>query len=161
MNCTHQLTFTPERQNALRDAYISKPEVRRALIGTAEIQDSSVLPKDAKQEDRGLLNSAAHLDIAKFGISNVMHDVHCAFYILFPGQYATQKGLVNVAQHHGELTSENMWTSEQGRTDFTPNEGSNVTVATGIKNPDKLFGEFLNSMQTVLPPQQVAGRKQE
>lgn len=157
MNCTHQLTVTPERQKALVDAYPVRTDVRRALVGIPDIQTGRKKPEEVDQKDRGLVNSPAHLEREKFDIESVMHDIHCAFYILYPEEYIVQSGNVEVKRHQGVLTSDNMWDSDQGQTVFTPDETSNLKVATGIEDPDKLFGIFKDSLTAVIPPEKAAG----
>lgn len=152
MNCTHQLTFTLKRQMALVNLYSTDEYVRRALVGELDIQNGKINPINAAQRDLGLMNTPARLDATKFKIDSVMHDIHCAFYILYPDEYETQKGVVDVKLHDGVLTSENMWNSEQGMTTFTPDNNSNLKVATKLKDPNKLFGIFINSISKIIPP---------
>lgn len=152
MNCTHQLTMTPERQKQLVSQYRNKSDIRRALIGTTAIQNGDIAPEDAEQMERGLMNGPAHLDREKFDIDSVMHDIHCALYILHPEEYETQQGQVSVRQHTSELTSDTMWDSDQGQTDFTADAESTLRVATGIKNADTLFDVFTESLARINPP---------
>ncbi len=158
MNCTHQLTFTPERQKQLMQTYKNNPKIRRALMGEPDIQNNILKPEDVDPSQRGLLNGPAHLDREKFNIDSVMHFIHCALYVLHPEEYQTECGTVNVRTHQGELNSENMWDSDQGQTDFTPNPESRLKVATKILNPSNLFNVFEKSLQAILPPQRLQGR---
>ena len=77
MNCTHQLTVTPEREAAVAAAFQSNPKVKNALIG--------------------MMTAPRALEMKKFGIPPVMHDVNCALYLLHPEQYQTQNGHVTVS----------------------------------------------------------------
>ncbi len=150
MNCTHQLTFTPERHKEILDIFRQDPYVLRALLGTEAIQNGEVKPHDAKMFDRGILNAPADLDMLKFGIDPVMHDVNCALYLLHPDQYETRRGHIKVSLHEGELTSDNMWGSTQGYSEFIPDNTSNLEVAIAIRNGDYLFGVVAQSFKNVL-----------
>jgi len=90
MNCTHQLTFTPERQNRLREVFSKNTDAGEKIIG--------------------MMRAAERLDQIKFKSYNVMHDVHTALYLHDATQYMGQRGPVLVA------TDEDL----KGRTDFTP-----------------------------------------
>jgi len=150
MNCTHQLTFTPERHKEILEIFKQDQYVLRALLGTEAIQNGEVKPHDAGSLDRGILNAPADLDMSKFGIDPVMHDVNCALYLLHPDQYETRRGRIKVSLHEGELTSDNMWGSTQGYSQFIPDNTSNLEVAIAIRNVDYLFWVVAQSFKNVL-----------
>jgi purine nucleosidase len=134
MNCTQQLTVTPQRQAAIAQTYLTNPTVKNALLG--------------------MMTAPAELDRAKFNISPVMHDINCALYLLHPEGYDTVRGDVNVLPKDGVEWPK----TKMGHTEFSENPQSNVTVATGIKNPDKFFDVFMESITARIPPQRQAGR---
>lgn len=150
MNCTHQLTLTPERHRAIFNSFAGNESVLRALLGTEDIQMGKVKPHEADPRDLGLLNAPASLDMSKFGISPVMHDVHCALYMLYPEQYEVVRGKVLVNVHDGEVNDQNMWGLTHGRTEFVRDDKSNLEVATGVKDPELLFKKVLGSLEFLL-----------
>jgi purine nucleosidase len=150
MNCTHQLTLTPERHNAIFDSFVDDEYVLRALLGTEKVQSGEQQPHNASQRDLGLLNAPASFDMTKFGISPVMHDVHCALFMLYPEQYEVVRGRIEVKVHESEVNDENMWGLTHGRTEFVQDNSSNLEVATGVKDPDLLFKKVLQSFEFLL-----------
>ena len=88
MNCTQQLSFTPERRNRVAEAFAPRPDLHEPLLT--------------------MLSAAQALDQAKFGADAFMHDVHCALYTLYPELYQTQHGAVHVATDR----------EKRGRTEF-------------------------------------------
>jgi inosine-uridine nucleoside N-ribohydrolase len=150
MNCTHQLTLTPERHQAIFDSFAGNESVLRALLGTEDIQRGNVQPDEANPLDLGLLNAPASLDMRKFGISPVMHDVHCALYMLYPEQYEVVRGRVDVNVHDGEVNDRNMWGLTHGRTEFVRDDNYNLEVATGVRDPELLFRKVLESFEYLL-----------
>ena len=150
MNCTHQLTLTPARHRELRDAFKGNELVLRALLGTKPVQNEKVKPHEADPLDLGLLNAPARLDMGKFGIDPVMHDVNCALYMLHPEQYKVVHGRVAVEVHDGEVNDENMWGLKQGRAEFVRDDNSHLEVATGIKDSDALFKIVEESLKALL-----------
>jgi purine nucleosidase len=134
MNCTHQLTCTPERQARVAQAYQTRPAVKQALLG--------------------MMTAPAAIDREKFNSAPVMHDVHCALYLLHPEQYETVRGSVQVHAKDNLHTAE----SRTGRSDFSPHPQSATQVATAIKDPDALFDVLMHSLSTCLPPQHETGR---
>ena len=67
MNCTHQLTFTPEREKQLADIYHKHTDIQKQLVG--------------------MIAAPKELDAMKFNVAPVMHDIHCALFLLYPEQY--------------------------------------------------------------------------
>lgn len=129
MNCTQQLTLTPEREKQLVKGFAGQDKIRKAMIT--------------------MMKAPAELDRRKFDSDPVMHDVHCALYLLHPELYKTEKGHVDVVTKNNlELGDEN----PHGRTDFLEDASGNVTVATDITAPDQLFDVFLTSAQKCLAP---------
>ena len=124
MNCTQQLSLTPSRKQSLWEKLKHEP-----LIGSKLIR---------------MMSAPAALDEMKFHSSPFMHDVHCALYLLHPEEYTMKPGRVDVCTHDDEAAkfAENRY----GRTDFTEDASSNLHVATGIKDPDKLFDIFAKSL---------------
>jgi inosine-uridine nucleoside N-ribohydrolase len=150
MNCTHGLTLTPWRHQEILEAFRGNDPVLRALLGTEPVQNGEVKPHEADPMDLGLLNAPARLDMSKFGIDPVMHDVNCALYLLHPDQYEVARGRVSVHVHDGEVNDENMWGLTHGRTEFTPDDSSRVVVATGTRDSDALFRIVKDSLKALL-----------
>jgi len=73
MDCTHQLTFTAEREQQLQ---------------------SSNLSDEAKQKLTELFNVPQKMDREKFGVSPILHDVHVGLYHVFPELYQVESDLV-------------------------------------------------------------------
>lgn len=134
MNCTHQLTLTPARQAILADTYLTHPKGKNTLLR--------------------MMTAPASLDRAKFNSDPVMHDIHCALYLLFPEAYKTVRGRVNVWPKDDVNGPE----SKTGRTDFHEDETSHITVAKEIKNPDMLFDTFIKSISARIPPKRDTGQ---
>lgn len=74
MNCTHQLTLTPERAKAIEAALGSKNAKAKTIIR--------------------MMNGPAQLDRIKFNSFPIMHDVHTALYLLHPDQYEGRRGSI-------------------------------------------------------------------
>lgn len=122
MNCTHQLTFTPNRQEKLEKLYQNNSYVKDALVG--------------------MMTAPAHLDLAKFNSSPVMHDIHCALYLLYPQHYKTVRGDVFVMPK-----DDVEWPySKTGFTEFVQSSEGKCTVAVEVKDSDELFEIFLDSI---------------
>jgi purine nucleosidase len=149
MNCTHQLTLTPARHSAIRQAFEGEERALRVLLGTEPVWKGELLAHEADPLDLGLLNAPARLDMQKFGIDPVMHDVNCALYMLYPEQYELVRGRIDVSVYDGIVNGENMWDLTQGRTEFFRDESSNLQIATSIKDPDFLFGVVADSLSRV------------
>lgn len=133
MNCTHQLTFTPERQVKFENLYQSNSYVKDALVN--------------------MMLAPAHLDLAKFNSAPVMHDIHCGLYILYPEVYKTVKGDVIVTPK-----DDIEWPySRTGYTEFIENQNGKCTVAIEVKDPDQLFDIFLESMTYLVPTTAIDG----
>ena len=154
MDCTHQLTFTPNRHREILDAFRDNEPVLRALLGTKPVQNEEIRAHEADPLDLGMLNAPARLDMTKFGIDPVMHDVHCALLLVDPEQYEVVHGRVAVDVHPGDVNDENMWSLTHGRAEFTRDGCSNLAVATGIKDPDALFDIVEDSLKTLLTGRQ-------
>jgi purine nucleosidase len=137
MNCAHQLTVTPEREKAIR-----------ALIKDADALDAVLK----------MMTAPAALDRAKFNSCPFMYDVNCAFYLLHPELYNTERGTVTVAtkpattaQMHDLPYTLGDGREFLGHTEFSADTNGRTTVATGLKNPeaetaDKLFDVLLASL---------------
>ncbi|MBC2604959.1 nucleoside hydrolase [Pelagicoccus albus] len=82
MDCTHQLTFTEERANRLKDTLSSEPEKLQQLLD--------------------LLQAPEAMDQAKFGINSVMHDVHTTVSMVAPELYLGRHGTVSI-EEDGEV----------------------------------------------------------
>lgn len=128
MNCTHHLTFTPARQKMMEEAYAGNPKLRDLIVK--------------------LFTVPAEIDMRKFGISSVMHDVNCALYLLHPEQYETKQGNVLVMPKDDREIPE----SATGNTEFTENPNGNVKAAFKIKDPDAMFKVVLDSIKKLVPP---------
>ncbi|MDQ8187484.1 nucleoside hydrolase [Pelagicoccus sp. SDUM812002] len=76
MDCTHQMTFTRERECRLRDIFEAKPEKLEVLVD--------------------LLSAPRLIDEKKWGIAPVMHDVHTTVSMVSPDLYRGQRGRVAV-----------------------------------------------------------------
>jgi len=126
MNCTHQLTLTPEREKALRAALAANPAGADAVLG--------------------MMRAPIDLDRRKFNLSPTMHDVHTALYLLHPALYEGRKGYVDVTEE-GKAT---------GRTDFTPSKNGTVLVMEKVKDADKLFSYYLESVKKQVVVQKSA-----
>lgn len=117
MNCTHQLTFTPERQKALKEALAADPASAATL--------------------HGLINAPHELDASKFGIEAVLHDVHTALYLLAPQSYSGTRGRVEVSQDE----------ATRGHSVLTPDPDGSVLVMEKIEDPEALFARLLGSFR--------------
>lgn len=127
MNCTHQLTFTPARQERFEKLYQSNSYVKDALVN--------------------MMLAPAHLDLAKFNSAPVMHDIHCGLYLLHPELYKTVKGDVIVAPK-----DDIEWPySRTGYTEFRENPDGKCNVVVEVKDADQLFDIFLDSMTYLIP----------
>jgi purine nucleosidase len=74
MNCTHQLTLTPERRRMLLNDYILEPAIGRKIVK--------------------MMSAPEELDRKKFGLHAVLHDVHTALYLVNPEGYRGRQGSV-------------------------------------------------------------------
>ena len=128
MNCTQDLSLTPERAKAIRDAFKGDLKFANDLIK--------------------MMSAPAEFDRIKFDASPFMHDIHCALYLLQPELYETNKGKIRV-----ETAGEN-----KGRTDFISDSNATITIATRLKEPDKAFELFLQSIVKIHPLQKAASR---
>lgn len=126
MNCTHQLTLTPEREKQILQAFPYRAAGSQLI---------------------GMMSAPAALDRMKFNSDPVMHDINCALYLLNPDAYETVAGDVAVLPKDGVNGPQSM----TGHTAFTGREQSNLQVATRIKDPDGLFQVFLDSIRTCIP----------
>ena len=121
MNCTHQLTFTPERKQMLFDALAAYPDKRDVIIN--------------------LITAPADLDQAKFGLAPVMHDVHTALYLVRPELYAPPVPGTIAITLDGEL---------RGHSEFTPSDNGNVRVMQTLRDPNAAFTIVLDSIKHCL-----------
>jgi inosine-uridine nucleoside N-ribohydrolase len=122
MNCTQQLSLTPERESILKNCLSSHSERAEKIIA--------------------MMSAPAALDREKFNASPFMHDVHTALFLIAPQQYQGHKGFVSVQ------TAE----EEKGRTIFQPHEAGNVHVMEKVMSPDHLFTLFTNALTNIFPP---------
>lgn len=76
MNCTQQLSLTPDRVQALIEKTQASFPVLQAIA---------------------MINAPAELDKMKFGASPFMHDVHTALYLIESGFYNGRKAFVEIA----------------------------------------------------------------
>lgn len=113
MNCTHQLTYTPERQEKLRALLASQPSTFASL--------------------HGLVNAPHDIDNRKFNINAVMHDIHTALYLIDPEAYSGRRGFVEIATEG----------AARGRSFFKPAPQGSVMVMERIADPDRLYDHFL------------------
>jgi len=118
MNCTHQLTLTPTFEKELSAALSSNPDKAQKVIG--------------------MMSAPRALDITKFGIHPVMHDVHTVLYILHPEAYLVEDAAIEVT-NSGECVT-------------ATDERRSVTVAWGIADGRLLHNEVMSSLQSVLAP---------
>jgi len=123
MNCTHQLAFTPERQNLLRQAMAHEPEKAEKLIA--------------------MMRAAEWLDQMKFNSYNVMHDIHTALYRRNPKNYQGQRGRIEITVDKDPTHSMN------GHSRFIPDPAGNVMAMEKITNPDLGFSIFIDSVQKI------------
>lgn len=119
MNCTHQLTFTAERQRMLQKSLELRPETARTL--------------------GQLMSAPAELDRAKFASAPVMHDIHTALCLLYPQHYDGRRGKVSVLPA-GE---------RQGLSFFQQSADGAVAVMEKINDPDALYSVYLKSVQKI------------
>jgi purine nucleosidase len=115
MDCTHQLTFSAQREN---------------LLATSQI------PPQTKETLKHLLQVPAEMEMKKFGIPPVMHDLHVALYYLFPDLYEIQSGGVSVASSGPET----------GKTTLST-EAPAVHFCTKLKDPNIAFDKLLGSFE--------------
>lgn len=122
MNCTQDISFTNERQQLLASTYQGNVA--------------------AMEKIRGLMLVPVKIDLKKFNSTPFMHDIHCALNLLYPDLYSYEEQLHHVVLNlHGET---------KGRTELTGEVG-NIRVATGQKDPDKLFEIYVKSLQKCIP----------
>ena len=126
MNCTQDLSLTPERQSAIEQLYQTNPKVKNAIVK--------------------MMTAPAEFDKRKFGSSPFMHDVNVALFLTHPELYEISQGDITVSTNE----------ENRGRTDFSANPKSNLQVATKLKDSDKAFDIFLESIKKVLPPSKIA-----
>jgi purine nucleosidase len=122
MNCTHQMTMTREREQAIRTALSENARAAEAVVG--------------------MMNAPRTLDLMKFNSAPVMHDVHTALYLLTPESYEGRRGMVTVTTQGREM----------GRTDFFPDAGSPVLVLEALKDADRLFNCVTKSLKRCIVP---------
>ncbi len=79
MDCTHQLTFTGERESRIREVFSEMPERVQILCD--------------------LLSAPRLIDERKWGIAPVMHDVHTTVSMISPEFYEGQNGCVTVSKN--------------------------------------------------------------
>lgn len=120
MNCTHQMTFTDEREEMVRKALGEQRSAAENIIG--------------------MIKAPADIDEHKFGIAPVMHDINTALYLLFPELYEGRRGHVNVTVDG----------PDNGKTDFCPDENGQIYVMEQIRDPEKLFSHVVESFQKCL-----------
>ncbi len=119
MNCTQQLSVTPERCLAIQKAFVAMPHLGHTLVA--------------------LISAPAALDKMKFGAAPFMHDIHTALYAIRPDLYQGGQGSVYITTEGAEM----------GRSTFRPHLDGNITVMENLLNPDWAFSLFLNSLKTV------------
>ena len=120
MNCTHQLTFTPERQDMLRNALAHMPEKADKLIA--------------------MMRAAEWLDKKKFNSDNVMHDIHTALYLRNANNYQGQRGRIDITVEKDPTDPMN------GHSRFSPDPSGNVMAMDKIISPDLGFSTFIKSV---------------
>ena len=79
LNCTHQLTLTPKRQEMIRTTFKDQPDITDKILG--------------------MLMAPQDLERTKFGIDPVLHDVHTALYLTAPQQYSGRKGFLKISEN--------------------------------------------------------------
>ncbi|MDQ8204614.1 nucleoside hydrolase [Pelagicoccus sp. SDUM812003] len=121
MNCTHQLTFTPDREKRLRR------ELSYLKTGTIEQLVS-------------LFEGPARIDRQKFDSYPVMHDVHTTVSLVKPELYLGAFGEVNVTTR-GETA---------GSTEFSESPNGNHWVSQTIVEPESVFEVLLSSLRTLV-----------
>lgn len=126
MNCTQQLTFTPEREKQLLAALSFAP--------------------DSARRTAALMRAPQSIDQEKFGIDAVMHDVHTALYVVAPAHYAGRRASVSVITQ-GE---------KRGACVMTPNVAGPVMVMETIDDPDALFTLVQTALTACLRQQKTA-----
>jgi len=121
MDCTHQLTFTPERQARLIQALMNAPKI--------------------EQSARGLIDAPRDMDGPKFGSASVMHDINTTISIIRPDLYPLKRGHVSI--------NTDAQSPEFGRTKFTPDETGHIWAAHKITDPDAAFTEVVSALSTL------------
>lgn len=116
MNCTHQFTFTPEREKILRAALLEKKREAELIIG--------------------MIKAPAISDQLQFGSYPVMHDVHTALWLLHPENYEGQRGFVDIT----------IGGEKNGHSSFRLDKTGHITVMNKIKNTDFLFNCIVHSI---------------
>ncbi len=81
MNCTQQLSFTPERGDALMQT----------------------LPVETARLIASMMNAPRELDRMKFNADPFMHDIHTALGVLYPEEYSGDRGMVDVTTEGSHL----------------------------------------------------------
>lgn len=120
MNCTHQMTFTAEREAKVKQAFDQTPE----------------LCKIACQ----LLSAPRAIDALKFGIDPTLHDVHTTIELLEPKLYLGRQGYIEI-----DTSIE-----RAGYTHFNKEPSGPHWVADRVLNPDLAFDVLLNSFLQTL-----------
>lgn len=120
MDCTHQLTLTEEREERLANALEKAGPVRDKLLG--------------------LIKAPAVMDLAKFDLPPVMHDVNTTVSMVYPKLFGGSQGRVSVETQGARA----------GETFFEPDGGGPHWVAERIQDPDKVFEVLLASLRALL-----------
>lgn len=120
MDCTHQLTFTEEREALLRKALAEKGPLVEQLVG--------------------LLRAPELIDLRKFECSPVMHDVHTTVSLVRPELYEGRRGRVMVSVEG----------QEAGKTCFHSSESGPHWVAERMVDPDAVFAVLLAALRRCL-----------
>lgn len=117
LDVTHQLVFTPERQNRVRELF------------TADLAGPLIQ----------LMRTAEGLDKPKFRVTGAfIHDAHCALYLLQPELYEFTRETVDVVTDPED--------EKQGQL-FRTDRGKNVKIARALKDPDAAFHILLDAIQ--------------
>ncbi|WP_269523785.1 nucleoside hydrolase [Coraliomargarita parva] len=122
MNCTHQMTFTPEREALLHSTFADEPELAAKLVP--------------------LLSIPRVIDRQKFDIDPTLHDVHTTLAMVAPELYQARQGKVTIATDSA--------LDNYGETSFYPDPAGVHTVYESILDPDAAFVLLLEALKQTL-----------
>lgn len=122
MNCTHQMTFTPQREAMLRQAFDGHGTLAEKLVG--------------------LLSGPRNIDFQKFGIEPTLHDAHTTISLAGPHLYQGRTGVVSIETDEGS--------PECGRTRFAPSQTGRHWVAESVTDTDAAYRLLVDSLAKTL-----------